>query len=132
MRTSMRASHLTCSAATWGAVDRVVTSREPSIRCIRRDQAWHGSCAKSADAFVLPGLPMNSSAGRFQVLMSVAAFVVAIAGLKYAAGFLVPVLLGSMIAAASAPLLIWLLRRVPPILAATLVLFVDIIVLGLT
>jgi AI-2 transport protein TqsA len=74
---------------------------------------------------------MGSIAARYQVLVSLAAGVIVIAGLKLAAGFIVPVLLGCMIAAASSPLLTWLLaRRMPPIVAAGLVLLVDIVVLS--
>jgi AI-2 transport protein TqsA len=60
-----------------------------------------------------------------------AGIVVVIAGLKYAGPFLVPLVLGLMIAAVSSPLVTWLVRKgAPPVLGAAAVLVIDIAALG--
>jgi AI-2 transport protein TqsA len=66
-----------------------------------------------------------------QRMLTVASFVVIVAGLKYAEPFLVPVVTGVMVAAVSSPLVTWLVRKgAPPILGAAAVLVLDIAVLG--
>jgi AI-2 transport protein TqsA len=60
-----------------------------------------------------------------------AGLVVALAGVKYAEPFLVPVVLGVMVAAVSSPLAVWLVRKgAPSALGAAAVLVLDIAVLG--
>jgi predicted PurR-regulated permease PerM len=60
-----------------------------------------------------------------------AGLVVVFAGLKYAEPFLVPVVLGVMVAAVSSPLAVWLVRKgAPSALGAAAVLVLDIAVLG--
>jgi len=62
-----------------------------------------------------------------QRVITAAAAVIVISGLKYAQALLVPVLLGIMIAAASSQLVTRLLRRnVPPLAVAIVVLVLDI------
>jgi AI-2 transport protein TqsA len=68
---------------------------------------------------------------RFRLLMGAAAAVVIVAGLRAAADFCVPVLLGIMVAAVSSPITTFMLRKgFRPILAAAVVLFLDVTVLG--
>jgi predicted PurR-regulated permease PerM len=63
--------------------------------------------------------------------MGAAAAVVIVAGLREAADFCVPVLLGIMVAAVSSPITTFMLRKgFRPILAAAVVLLLDITVLG--
>jgi AI-2 transport protein TqsA len=74
---------------------------------------------------------MSSESSRYRVLLSAAAAVVIIAGLRQAEDFCVPVLLGVMVAAVSSPLTTWMLRKgAPPLAAAGAVLLLDITVLG--
>jgi AI-2 transport protein TqsA len=77
-------------------------------------------------------MPSSSSeTPRYRFLLSAAALVVIIAGLRHAEEFCVPVLLGIMVAAVSSPLTTWMLRKgTPPLLAAAGVLLLDITVLG--
>jgi AI-2 transport protein TqsA len=64
-------------------------------------------------------------------MLTLASFVVIVAGLKIAEPFLVPVVTGVMVAAVSSPLVTWLVRKgAPPILGAAAVLVLDIAVLG--
>jgi hypothetical protein len=73
----------------------------------------------------------SSEPTRYRALIGVAAAVVIIAGLKFAAEFCMPVLLGIMVAAVSSPVTTWLLRKgAPPLAAASAVLGLDIAVLG--
>ncbi len=63
---------------------------------------------------------------RSQLLLTVGAIFVVIAGLKLAEAFMVPVLLGLMIAAVSSPLLTWMSRHhIPPAIGASLVVLLD-------
>jgi AI-2 transport protein TqsA len=74
---------------------------------------------------------MSSESPRNRVLLSAAAAVVIIAGLREAQEFCVPVLLGIMVAAVSSPLTTWMLRKgAQPIAAAGAVLLLDVTVLG--
>lgn len=67
-----------------------------------------------------------------RVLTAAAAMVIIIAGLRYAEGLLVPLLLGVMIAATSSQLVTRLLKRgLPPIAVAGVVLLVDVTALAL-
>jgi AI-2 transport protein TqsA len=64
-------------------------------------------------------------------IWTAAAVVIIIAGLKYAGPFLVPLVLGLMIAAVSSPLVTWLVRKgAPPVIGAAAVLALDIAALG--
>lgn len=66
-----------------------------------------------------------------RAIVTVAAALVAIVGLKHLGGFLAPVLFGAMVAAASAPVVSWLnRRRVPIMVSAAAVLLVDFLALG--
>ncbi|HEX4354897.1 MAG TPA: AI-2E family transporter [Polyangiales bacterium] len=66
-----------------------------------------------------------------QRVMTVAGLVVILAGLKYSEPFIVPVVMGVMVAAVSSPLVTWLVRKgAPPVLGAAAVLVIDIAVLG--
>ncbi|RYE86857.1 MAG: AI-2E family transporter [Myxococcales bacterium] len=69
---------------------------------------------------------------RSQFFITAGAIFVVIAGLKLAEPFMVPVMLGLMIAAVSSPLLTWMTRhKLPPALGAALVLLLDMALLGL-
>jgi AI-2 transport protein TqsA len=73
----------------------------------------------------------SSEPSRYRALLSVAAAVVIVAGLKFAGDFCMPVLLGIMVAAVSSPVTTWMLRKgAPPLAAAAAVLGLDIAVLG--
>jgi predicted PurR-regulated permease PerM len=64
---------------------------------------------------------------RWRLLVSLAALVVVLAGMKAAAALLAPVVFGIMVAAISAPGVIWLSRhRVPAVVGALFVLLLDI------
>src|SRR5262245_31345005 len=64
---------------------------------------------------------------RWRSLVSLAALVVVLAGMKAAGALLAPVVFGIMVAAISAPGVIWLSRHgVPPLLGALFVLALDI------
>jgi len=64
---------------------------------------------------------------RWRFLVSLAALVVILAGMKAAGALLAPVVFGVMVAAISAPGVIWLSRhRVPALIGALLVLALDI------
>jgi AI-2 transport protein TqsA len=66
-----------------------------------------------------------------RALVSVAAVLIAVVGLKHLGGFLAPVLFGAMVAGASAPLVSWLnRRRVPVVVSAAAVLLIDFLVLA--
>ena len=76
-------------------------------------------------------MPSSSETSRYRVLLSAAAAVVIIAGLRHAEEFCVPVLLGIMVAAVSSPVTTWMLRKgAPPLAAAAVVLLLDVTVLG--
>ncbi|HET8932386.1 MAG TPA: AI-2E family transporter [Polyangiales bacterium] len=76
----------------------------------------------------LPALPVRS---RGQHMLTAAAVVVIIFGLRFAEAFLVPLTIGLTVAAISAPLVNWLSRRgAPTVVSATIVLLIDIAVLG--
>jgi predicted PurR-regulated permease PerM len=65
-----------------------------------------------------------------RALVSVAAALMAVVGLKQLGGFLAPVLFGAMVAGASAPLVAWLnRRRVPVVVSASVVLLIDFLAL---
>ena len=69
---------------------------------------------------------------RWRLLASLAALVVILAGMKAAGALLAPVVFGVMVAAISAPGVIWLSRHgVPALLGALLVLAIDIGVISL-
>jgi predicted PurR-regulated permease PerM len=73
----------------------------------------------------------SSEPSRYRALLSIAAAVVIIAGLRQAAEFCMPVLLGIMVAAVSSPVTTWMLRKgAPPLMAAAAVLVLDVAVLG--
>lgn len=73
----------------------------------------------------------NATRLRGQRVLTLAAAVVIIFGLKFAEPFLVPVVIGLMVAAVSSPLVTWLVRRgAPTVVGATLVLALDIAVLS--
>jgi AI-2 transport protein TqsA len=64
-------------------------------------------------------------------ILTLAAAVVIVFGLKFAQPFLVPVVIGLMVAAVSSPLVTWLVRRgAPTVVGAAIVLALDIAVLG--
>jgi predicted PurR-regulated permease PerM len=66
-----------------------------------------------------------------RALVSVAAALIAVVGLKQLGGFLAPVLFGAMVAGASAPLVSWLnRRRVPVVVSAAAVLLIDFLALA--
>lgn len=68
---------------------------------------------------------------RGQHMLTAAAVVVIIFGLRFAEAFLVPLTIGLTVAAISAPLVNWLSRRgAPTVVSATIVLLIDIAVLG--
>jgi AI-2 transport protein TqsA len=84
------------------------------------------SAAANTDS--LPALPVRS---RGQHVMTAAAVVVIIYGLSFAESFLVPLTIGLTVAAISAPLVNWLSRRgAPMVVSASIVLLVDLAVLG--
>jgi predicted PurR-regulated permease PerM len=69
---------------------------------------------------------------RFRILISLAALVVILAGMRAAGALLAPVVFGVMVAAISAPGVIWMSRhRVPALLGALIVLALDIGVITL-
>lgn len=75
----------------------------------------------------MPPLPVRS---RGQHVVTAAAIVVIIFGLRFAEAFLVPLTIGLTVAAISAPLANWLSRRgAPAVVSASVVLLVDIAVL---
>lgn len=75
----------------------------------------------------MPPVPVRS---RGQHLISAAAIVVIIFGLRFAEPFLVPLTIGLAVAAISAPLANWLSRRgAPTVVSASVVLLIDIAVL---
>jgi predicted PurR-regulated permease PerM len=64
---------------------------------------------------------------RWRFLVSLAAIVVVLAGMKAATALLAPIVFGIMVAAISAPGVIWLSRhRVPTVVGALIVLLLDI------
>jgi AI-2 transport protein TqsA len=66
-----------------------------------------------------------------QYMLTAAAFVIVVAGLKYAGPFLVPLVMGVMIAAVSSPLVTWIVRKgAPPVVGAAVVVLIDIAALG--
>jgi AI-2 transport protein TqsA len=68
---------------------------------------------------------------RGQRFLNLAALVVIVFGLRFAEAFLVPVIIGVVVAAVSAPLVNWISRRgAPTVLSATIVLLLDIAVLS--
>jgi AI-2 transport protein TqsA len=68
---------------------------------------------------------------RGQHVMTAAAVVVVVFGLRFAESFLVPLTIGLTVAAVSAPLVNWLSRRgAPTVVSASAVLLFDIAVLG--
>ncbi len=67
-----------------------------------------------------------------RLLLWAASIIIVIAGLKLARDMIVPVLLGVMVAAASSPLVTFLLRkRLPPVLVAGIIVVLDVGVLAL-
>lgn len=75
----------------------------------------------------MPPVPVRS---RGQHLITAAAIVVIIFGLRFAEAFLVPLTIGLTVAAISAPLANWLSRRgAPTVVSASIVLLIDIAVL---
>lgn len=87
---------------------------------------------KTGPALVPPPAPEISRPARVhRAILTTAAALVAIVGLKHVGGFLAPVLFGAMVAAASAPVVSWLnRRRVPIMVSAAAVLLVDFAVLA--
>ncbi|MET0386913.1 MAG: AI-2E family transporter [Polyangiales bacterium] len=74
---------------------------------------------------------ISAARARGQRLMIGAALVVVVFGLRFAEAFIVPVIIGVMVAAVSSPLVHWLSRRgAPTVLSATIVLVLDIAMLG--
>ena len=68
---------------------------------------------------------------RGQRFLNLAALVVIVFGLRFAEAFLVPVIIGIVVAAVSAPLVNWISRRgAPTVVSATVVLLLDIAVLS--
>jgi AI-2 transport protein TqsA len=68
---------------------------------------------------------------RGQRVLTAAALVVIVFGLRFAEAFLVPVIIGVMVAAVSSPLVNWFSKRgAPTVLSAAIVLLLDIAVLG--
>src|SRR5262245_43953003 len=64
---------------------------------------------------------------RWRLLVSLAALIIVLAAMKAAAALLAPIVFGIMVAAISAPGVIWLSRpRVPAVVSALLVLLLDI------
>lgn len=64
---------------------------------------------------------------RWRLLVSLAALIIVLAAMKAAVALLAPIVFGIMVAAISAPGVIWLSRhRVPAVVSALLVLFLDI------
>jgi AI-2 transport protein TqsA len=80
----------------------------------------------------LPARAAREVLGEYGRKVAVAAgLVVILAGLKYAESFIVPVVMGMMVAAVSSPLAVWLVRKgAPSVLGAAAVLIVDGAVLG--
>lgn len=78
-----------------------------------------------------PAAPLVPTARHSRTLIAVAAALVAVVGLKHVGGFLAPVLFGAMVAGASAPVVSWLnRRRVPVMVSAAAVLFIDFLALA--
>ena len=73
----------------------------------------------------------NAARARGQRILISAALVVLVFGLRFAEAFLVPVIIGVVVAAISAPLVYWLSRRgAPTVVSASIVLLLDIAVLS--
>ena len=74
---------------------------------------------------------LDSIGGPYRLLITLAAFVIVIAGMRAAAEILVPFLLSAFVAMISGPPLLWMQRKGLPSWAALLIIFVVIGVLGL-
>ena len=74
---------------------------------------------------------MNQKAKASQILVTIAAFVVVVAGMSAAKVILVPFLLAAFIAIISAPPLFWLQRRGLPTWLALLVVILGVLFIGL-
>jgi AI-2 transport protein TqsA len=78
----------------------------------------------------MASLPQNRRNTGFKALLVAACLVVVVGGLKLAAGFLIPILLGLFLAVLSLPISHWLQsRRVPVTLAVLATILVDLLVL---
>jgi len=76
-------------------------------------------------------IPQNRRNAGFKALLVAACLVVVIGGLKLAAGFIIPILLGLFLAVLSLPISHWLQsRRVPLSIAVLATVLVDLLVLG--
>jgi AI-2 transport protein TqsA len=76
-------------------------------------------------------IPQNRRNAGFKALLVAACLVVVIGGLKLAAGFIIPILLGLFLAVLSLPISHWLQsRRVPLSIAVLATVVVDLLVLG--
>lgn len=100
----------------------------PEVICEVTQSAASKAAPTVTTTEALPALPVRS---RGQHLLTAAAVVVIIFGLRFAEAFLVPLTIGLTVAAISAPLVNWLSRRgAPTVLSASAVLLLDIAVLG--
>jgi predicted PurR-regulated permease PerM len=75
--------------------------------------------------------PVNQKAKASQILLTVAAFVVVVAGMSAAKVILVPFLLAAFIAIISAPPLFWLQRKGLPTWIALLIVILGVLLIGL-